>query len=166
VEREVQDRQGRWYSLRIRPYKSLDNKIDGAVLALFDVNILKQAERKASLAQELAEMVVQSAPAPMAVLGGDLQVRLANAAFAALLGATADELRGRSLTDAGGAAWKLDGWREAAKAAPGSPLPPVTIPAGKPARWNGSLELAGRVALSPDSDTPVVLVSAAIGGAS
>ena len=38
IEREVRDRQGRWFSLRIRPYKSLDNKIDGAVLALFPRN--------------------------------------------------------------------------------------------------------------------------------
>ena len=35
-EREVQDRAGRWYSLRIRPYKNVENRIDGAVLALFD----------------------------------------------------------------------------------------------------------------------------------
>jgi two-component system CheB/CheR fusion protein len=166
LEREVRDRQGRWYALRIRPYKSLDNKIDGAVLALFDVDILKRAERKSALAQELAEMVVQSARAPMALLGADLEVRLANPAFAALLGAAADELRGRTLTEAGGAGWKLDGWREAAKGAPGSVLPAVMIAPGKPARWTGSLELAGRVALSPDSETPVVLVSAAIGGGS
>ncbi|PYV42789.1 MAG: hypothetical protein DMG09_01755, partial [Acidobacteria bacterium] len=30
VEREVQDRQGFWYSMRIRPYRTADNKIDGA----------------------------------------------------------------------------------------------------------------------------------------
>jgi two-component system CheB/CheR fusion protein len=164
VEREVRDRQGRWYSLRIRPYKSLDNKIDGAVLALFDVDILKRAERKSALAQELAEMVVQSARVPMALLGGDLEVRLANTAFAALLGAEAEDLRGRTLTDAGGATWRLDGWREAVKKPPGSVLAPVTIAPGKPPRWSGALELNGRVALSPDSETPVVLVSATIGG--
>src|SRR5262249_33544393 len=44
VERDVHDVQGRWYSLRIRPYKSVDNKIDGAVLALFDIDVLKRSE--------------------------------------------------------------------------------------------------------------------------
>ena len=48
TERDVQDGQGRWYSLRIRPYKSLDNKIDGAVLALFDVDVLKRADPPAA----------------------------------------------------------------------------------------------------------------------
>jgi two-component system CheB/CheR fusion protein len=37
VEREVRDRQGRAYSLRIRPYKNLENRIEGAVLTLFDI---------------------------------------------------------------------------------------------------------------------------------
>ena len=37
LEREVRDGQGKMYSLRIRPYKNVDNRIDGAVLALFEV---------------------------------------------------------------------------------------------------------------------------------
>ena len=36
-ELEVQDRSGRRHSLRIRPYKTTDNKIDGAVLVLIDL---------------------------------------------------------------------------------------------------------------------------------
>jgi len=37
-EREVRDKQGRLYSLRVRPYRTADNKIDGAVLTLVDIN--------------------------------------------------------------------------------------------------------------------------------
>ncbi|HEV7803219.1 MAG TPA: CheR family methyltransferase, partial [Burkholderiales bacterium] len=44
-EREVQDRDGRWYLLRIRPYRTLENKIDGAVLVLIDVDTLKLSEQ-------------------------------------------------------------------------------------------------------------------------
>src|SRR5438270_10508084 len=40
-EREVQDGEGRWYSLRILPYKTLENTIEGAVLTLVDINDLK-----------------------------------------------------------------------------------------------------------------------------
>jgi len=36
-EVNVRDSEGRWYSLRIRPYKNVENRIDGAVLALFDI---------------------------------------------------------------------------------------------------------------------------------
>ena len=33
-EREVRDKAGRWYSLRVRPYLTHDHKVDGAVLVL------------------------------------------------------------------------------------------------------------------------------------
>jgi two-component system CheB/CheR fusion protein len=36
-EREVRDRAGKRYSLRIRPYKNVENRIDGAVIALFEI---------------------------------------------------------------------------------------------------------------------------------
>ena len=41
-EVEVKDGSGRWYSLRIRPYTSVDHRIDGAVLALVDIHAIKQ----------------------------------------------------------------------------------------------------------------------------
>jgi hypothetical protein len=37
-ERKVRDRQGREYLLRVRPYRTTDNKIDGAVLTLIDMD--------------------------------------------------------------------------------------------------------------------------------
>jgi two-component system, chemotaxis family, CheB/CheR fusion protein len=36
-ERQCSDRKGNRYLLRVRPYKNIENRIDGAVLALFDV---------------------------------------------------------------------------------------------------------------------------------
>ena len=37
-ECKVRDNAGREYSLRVRPYRTTDNKIDGAVLTLVDIN--------------------------------------------------------------------------------------------------------------------------------
>jgi two-component system CheB/CheR fusion protein len=36
-EFRVEDTEGRWYSMRIRPYRTLDNKIDGVVIVLLDI---------------------------------------------------------------------------------------------------------------------------------
>ena len=44
----MQDNAGNWYVLRVRPYLTVDNKIDGAVLVLVDVNVLKQTEAEDS----------------------------------------------------------------------------------------------------------------------
>lgn len=43
-EHEVRDRTGRWYSLRVRPYFILDNRVDGAVMVLVDIDGMKRAE--------------------------------------------------------------------------------------------------------------------------
>ena len=42
-EREVQDAGGRHYSMWVRPYHTADNRIDGVVLALFDITERKQS---------------------------------------------------------------------------------------------------------------------------
>jgi two-component system, chemotaxis family, CheB/CheR fusion protein len=42
-ETDVRDNEGRWYSLRVRPYKTIDNRIGGAVVALLDINLLKSS---------------------------------------------------------------------------------------------------------------------------
>jgi two-component system CheB/CheR fusion protein len=42
-ETAIQDREGRWYSLRIRPYVTLDNKIEGASITLVDVDSLRRS---------------------------------------------------------------------------------------------------------------------------
>jgi two-component system CheB/CheR fusion protein len=38
-EAEVQDSSGKWYSMRLRPYRTLDNRIDGVVMMLFDLDV-------------------------------------------------------------------------------------------------------------------------------
>jgi two-component system, chemotaxis family, CheB/CheR fusion protein len=42
TERDVQDEEGHWYAMQVRPYKTLDNRIDGAVLTLFDIDEMKR----------------------------------------------------------------------------------------------------------------------------
>jgi two-component system CheB/CheR fusion protein len=37
-ENQVEDNQGRWYSMKVRPYRSLDNRIDGVVIIFFDLD--------------------------------------------------------------------------------------------------------------------------------
>jgi len=37
-ERRVSDKEGGQYSLRARPYRTSDNKIDGAVITLVDMD--------------------------------------------------------------------------------------------------------------------------------
>lgn len=61
VEQEVQDRQGHWFVLRVRPYRTVENQIMGAVVALVGIDNLKQTEQslrdtQAHLEAELTAM--------------------------------------------------------------------------------------------------------------
>ncbi len=50
---ELMDKDGHWFSVRIRPYKTLDKRIDGAVLTFVDIDMLKDREQlKLTLEQE------------------------------------------------------------------------------------------------------------------
>jgi two-component system CheB/CheR fusion protein len=42
---EVNDNQGHSYSVRTRPYRTLDNRIDGAVIAFIDIDPIKDSQR-------------------------------------------------------------------------------------------------------------------------
>ena len=44
-EVEAQTRAGAWYTLRIRPYRTLENVIEGAVVSFVDITEQKQARK-------------------------------------------------------------------------------------------------------------------------
>lgn len=46
VEREVRSGDGRYYIARILPYRTTEDRIDGAVLTFFDISATRQAEQK------------------------------------------------------------------------------------------------------------------------
>jgi two-component system, chemotaxis family, CheB/CheR fusion protein len=55
VEREYQDANGRWWLVNVRAYRTVDDRIDGAVIAFQDVDDLKSALAQAHAARQEAE---------------------------------------------------------------------------------------------------------------
>ncbi|MEY6432927.1 chemotaxis protein CheB [Thioalkalicoccus limnaeus] len=85
---ELQDNAGRWYSVRLRPYKTLDNRIDGVVIAFIDVDDLKETERlrqTLALERRLATLVRDANDAIM-VQGFDGRILAWNPAAERLFG--------------------------------------------------------------------------------
>jgi two-component system CheB/CheR fusion protein len=63
VRREIRSRGGRWYDMRVRPYRTVDDKIDGVVLTFVDVSErhqvaqqLRESERRLGQEQHLVEL--------------------------------------------------------------------------------------------------------------
>ncbi|HEV2669328.1 MAG TPA: chemotaxis protein CheB, partial [Blastocatellia bacterium] len=101
-EVEMRDGAGRWYSLRVRPYKTLDNKIEGAVVVLVDIDALKKTEREIGAARDYAEAILRTARDPLVVLRADLTVDSANEAFYKTFKVRPAETEGRSIYELSG----------------------------------------------------------------
>jgi two-component system, chemotaxis family, CheB/CheR fusion protein len=97
IERDVQEREGRWYSLRIRPYRTLENKIEGAVIMLVDIDEMKRA----------LDGVLSVVKQPLLTLSTDLKVRKANDCFCSTFGLRPAEVEDRSIYDIGSGEWKI-----------------------------------------------------------
>jgi two-component system CheB/CheR fusion protein len=109
-EREVQDRQGRRYLLRIRPYKNLENRIDGAVLALFETEAA-HAPPAPPLGQTDQAALLAALSRPLVVLDADLRVKTVNRAFCERFGITAAQAEHRPLAELGDGEWEIPAMR-------------------------------------------------------
>jgi two-component system CheB/CheR fusion protein len=69
-ELEVRDKTGRWYSLRIRPYRTMDNRIDGALIVLVDIHDLKRSQEMTTRQARILERTHE--PIIVRQLGGEI----------------------------------------------------------------------------------------------
>ena len=111
-ELEVQDREGRWYLLRVRPYRTSENRIEGLVVVLLDIDQLRSSQQHLIDAHHFTRAVVEAVPVPIVVLNKDLGIRTANTAFRELSELSAKELDGRSLPELVHLLWGIDSMRE------------------------------------------------------
>jgi len=110
-ELEVQDRAGRWHLLRARPYRTAENKIEGVVLVLVDIDQIRRSQQQLVEARDFAQAVIDSAQVPLLVLTSELRIRIANRAFHELVALPADEIDGRSFPDVVARQWSMEALR-------------------------------------------------------
>ncbi len=104
-EEDVRADNGRDYSLRVQPYRTRDNRIDGAVASFVDITALKRSYSQTAVARDYAEAIVRTVHDPMIVLNGDLRVQSANPAFYEYFQVDAKETEGRFVYDLGDGQW-------------------------------------------------------------
>ncbi|HEX2489654.1 MAG TPA: CheR family methyltransferase, partial [Blastocatellia bacterium] len=111
-EVEIRNGAGRWHSLRVRPYKTLENKIDGAVVVLVDIDAIKKTEREIVAARDYAEAILRTTRDPLVVLRADLTVDSANEAFYKTFKLKPAETEGRLIYELGSRQWDLPRLRQ------------------------------------------------------
>ncbi|HEY3898150.1 MAG TPA: chemotaxis protein CheB [Chthoniobacter sp.] len=111
-EREVADDRGVTYSMRIRPYRTRDNKIDGAVITLVDLDPVRRSHVTLENLAAAAQTTAEASGACVLVIDSSLQILSATSAFYKTFGMTKAELANHVIFDAKSGAWKITGLRE------------------------------------------------------
>ncbi|MEX2493847.1 MAG: chemotaxis protein CheB [Nitrospirales bacterium] len=107
-EVEVQTRSGTWYTMRILPYRTLDNVIEGAVITFVDITVRKDLETALrEMHIRLAETIAATVREPLLVLDSDLRVVSASPAFFRTFQVTPDASLGRLVYDLGNGQWGI-----------------------------------------------------------
>lgn len=112
IEREVPSQTGHWYLMRLLPYRTVDDKIDGVTLTFIDITGMKQVQlERERLLQEVqyarmyAEQIVETVRDPLLVLDANLRVQRANRAFYQLFQFTPAETEQARLYELGAGQW-------------------------------------------------------------
>jgi two-component system CheB/CheR fusion protein len=101
-EWEVQDQDGCWFRMQIRPYRAADNRLDGAVLSFVDVDALKHALSDAEGARDYARSIVETVTSALLVLDAKTHVMSANDAFHEMFALSTSGAEEKSLFELGG----------------------------------------------------------------
>ncbi|NBC16429.1 MAG: PAS domain S-box protein [Bacteroidetes bacterium] len=94
VGREVQadDANGRWYLMRMRPYRTADDKVDGVVITFVDITEQKVAEERLEESQHRLAAIVENTLDVMLLADDNAQYVDCNRAATEVLGYTREEL--------------------------------------------------------------------------
>jgi two-component system CheB/CheR fusion protein len=106
-EREVQTKERDWYLMRVLPYRTLQNVIQGVVLTFVDITELKQAQREIRAARNYAESIVETVRESLVTLDAGLRVVLANPVFYRTFQVKPEETEGQLLYELGNRQWDI-----------------------------------------------------------
>jgi two-component system CheB/CheR fusion protein len=106
-EREMTGAHGRYFLMRILPYRTIHDVIDGVVVTFFDVTQIKEGEQRALAAKVYAENIVQTVREPLVVLDADLRVQSANKSFYEIFKVSEKETKGQVIFDLGNRQWDM-----------------------------------------------------------
>jgi two-component system CheB/CheR fusion protein len=100
-EIQVQTTDGSWYLMKIVPYRTTDNVIDGVVITFADITDFKRMEERLAERAEYAEAIIRMVREPLVVLNGGLKIVSANPSFYRTFQVTPEETDGQTLYNLG-----------------------------------------------------------------
>lgn len=115
--RELQDEDNSWWSLTVRPYRTREGRIDGALLIFTDIDVFHRHLEAVQAARDYADTIIDTVDASLILLSPALQVRRANCAFYHLFRLSCEQTVGKSFLDLKEGLWNLTAVRDSLEAA-------------------------------------------------
>jgi two-component system CheB/CheR fusion protein len=106
-EREIRLIEGGWYFMRIIPYRTSDNIIDGLVATFTDITLQKLAEETLRGSLNYVDNILETVREPLVVLSADLTVLSVNRSFYTVFRTLPGETVGKKLPDLGNGQWNI-----------------------------------------------------------
>ncbi len=110
-QQEVVSKDGAWYMMRIMPYRTTRNVIDGLVITLVNIDELKTARESAEV-RDYFENLFETVRHPLIVLDEQLRVVSANRRFCRTFGVRSKEIAGMLLYEVGDQQWDIPELRQ------------------------------------------------------
>ena len=118
-EIELQTNEGIWYQMRMLPYRTENNFIDGLVITFSDINKLKKASednnilnREIQTAREFSEDIIDTIREPLLILDKDLRVLSANRSFYKMFNTVREQTDDKFIYELDEKNWDLPRLRE------------------------------------------------------
>ncbi len=80
IEKQIPTEDGRWFSTRIMPYRTFDDRIDGLVITFIDITDLKQADEKLNETGQMFQLLLNSTSEVIIKLSTDWKILEFNSA--------------------------------------------------------------------------------------
>jgi nitrogen fixation/metabolism regulation signal transduction histidine kinase len=111
---ELQTNDALWYQMRIMPYRTTSNVIDGVVITFSDIQKLKETaeaiavlSKEIQLAREYAESIIDTVRESLIILDKDLKVISANRSFYKMFNSVSERTVGKYIYDLDDKKWDL-----------------------------------------------------------
>ena len=92
IKKQIPTKDGRWFSVRIMPYRMLDEKIDGVVITFFNISDLKEVEVKLHETEQMNRYLMNSASEIIIKLSTDWNILGVNLAAEKFFGKKQSEI--------------------------------------------------------------------------
>ena len=103
-EKDIATHDHRWFTVRIMPYRTLDDHIDGLVITFIDNTDRKQIEQKIKDNEERYRGLLQNLDAGVIVHAPDTSIVMNNSRASELLGLSESQMKGKEAIDS---VWKF-----------------------------------------------------------